>query len=224
MVELITQENVQTKRTLKRIHITRDIYFFEHEILHEKTKAFYQSGIAYEGDINAAMPFVNIPCIKDVHLFHKSFLDWYKDNGFGIGNFIEKVWNDIKSLNVFSTVEQIENMEDYVLLQYSSYSETAFDLDGNNLEHMKPYNHSCYMVTNNKYDLVSLLEFLNQSDKVVVVSEGIEDIPYYNRYEEDGDSKFINFYVRVQPEQFNLLDVLYFKFPKEILDISQFRI
>lgn len=167
----------------------------------------------------------NLPESLNFIMVKKDFLSKYENTGFNLPEYEGLISEILSVSDVFDLLDKKEcNSEDIMPIIYDRCCERYFSYpDRGWLTHYEKYSNVCYMVTNEDYDLEKLYDFLKEKENIRF-KEGIMNIPYYNQ-DDDSGTKYINFYVKIDPINYELIKDkdLFTSMPKEIIDISSFK-
>ena len=146
---------------------------------------------------------------NNIFIVPKTLLHFYENTGFGLDKrivndeeiptfeeLVKKIYKFEDAFNLFKSGDLTS--DDVALISYDPCKCIFFNYDGSWLPHYEKFSSYLYMCTNGDYDLEGLYRFLKSKEDVIVVNDGVQDIPYYNISEDE--AKYVNFYIKVNNE------------------------
>lgn len=182
-MDVVTREiEYNIKRKIKAIKLSESMYCFKEIRKIGDTVIFEDEG--FTSCINVEND-EKIKHLKGITLMKREVIDINKNVVDGFYGYISTTSNKIEKyieLKPYSYITMHPKwLEDYIILDYYTYSGDLRTLDGDYYP-KKLFFDYFQSLTNEYYDLKELFKYLKtkESDRLKLVSDGVISIPYYN--------------------------------------------
>lgn len=209
-----------TNRTVESVIINDEVAIVHIKDVCEDVRTYETYSYIHPNNITTAtreFNFTDDENYRGFMFFKKEFVEFYKtyEEPWELEFFIKKFGIDNKHMFKGLTNGKI-NIDDYIPVEVSFYDNHIYPFvyEGTRqgwFPHMVRYSQACHHITNAKYDLAKVAEFLEKQEREgnVIICRGpyslvgepeiIRGIPGYNQYK--GETEYINFYTYIDTRE-----------------------